>query len=76
MTPKSLHDLPEHFITEIKRILNLIPQWIQFAMKDLPYDLVRKKIEIHQEFSSALKRQISFMELAKVITIKINCNFS
>lgn len=70
LTPKSLQELPEMFSQELVKIINAMPQWIQTAMKQLPQQLTDKKLEALQQFSGAMKRQLSFMQLMKVINIK------
>jgi hypothetical protein len=67
--------MPEQFIVELKRLLDLMPSLIENAMKDLSplrsclsssqEQLTRKKLSVFDEFSRALKRQISFMQIAK-----------
>ncbi len=48
------------------RIMNLMPKWIESSMKQSSHYLMNKKLEVLQQFSSALRRQLSFMQLVKV----------
>ncbi|CAG2166767.1 unnamed protein product [Oppiella nova] len=71
LSPKSLYELPEQFTQELIRILNLMPKWIEQSMVVLSTHIMNKKLEVLQQFSAAIRRQLSFLQLVKSCKIVI-----
>ncbi|CAG2213432.1 RFX6 [Mytilus edulis] len=65
LIPSTMQEMPETLLCDIRNFAKHWENWVATSLENLPEKLSEHKLPVSRRFSSALKRQTSFLHLAQ-----------